>query len=79
MYTSAPDFVVEAREALTCLAPWFPFDDRISQHRYSAAFCDGGNFPLVSFMSKTAIRGNLSIFNADIAATHAQGLDYVLG
>lgn len=52
---------------------------RISQHHYSAAFCNGGSFPLVSFMSKPSIRGNLSIFNADIAATHAQGLPYILG
>ncbi|TFK85874.1 glycoside hydrolase family 79 protein [Polyporus arcularius HHB13444] len=51
----------------------------ISQHRYSAAFCDGGSFPLVSFMSKSTIRSNLTIFNADIAATHAQGLRYILG
>ncbi|KAI0787956.1 hypothetical protein C8Q74DRAFT_1315715 [Fomes fomentarius] len=51
----------------------------ISQHHYSAAFCNGGSFPLVSFMSKPSIRGNLSIFNADIAATHAQGLPYILG
>ena len=52
---------------------------RISQHHYSAAFCNGGDFPLVSFLSKSAIRGNLSIFNDDIAATHAQGLPYILG
>ena len=55
------------------------FPCRISQHHYSAAFCNGGNFPLVSFMSKSAIRGNLSIFNADIAATQAQGMTYILG
>ena len=34
---------------------------------------------MVAFMSKPAIRGNLTIFNADIAATHAQGLTYILG
>lgn len=51
----------------------------ISQHQYSAAFCQGGDFPLVSFMSKTAVRGNLTIFEADIAATHEQGLEYILG
>lgn len=53
--------------------------DRISQHQYSAAFCQGGDFPLVSFMSKAAVRGNLTIFEADIAATHEQGLQYILG
>ena len=52
---------------------------RISQHHYSAAFCNGGDFPLVSFMNKASIRGNLSIFTADIAATHAQGMPYILG
>ncbi|OJT07649.1 Beta-glucuronidase [Trametes pubescens] len=51
----------------------------ISQHQYSAAFCDGGDFPLVSFMSKTGVRGNLTIYEADIAATQAQGLVYILG
>ncbi|KAH9936819.1 glycoside hydrolase family 79 protein [Epithele typhae] len=51
----------------------------ISQHHYSAAFCNGGDFPLVSFMNKATIRSNLSIFTADIAATHAQGMPYILG
>ncbi|KAI1793367.1 glycoside hydrolase family 79 protein [Ganoderma leucocontextum] len=52
---------------------------QISQHCYSAAFCDGGDFPLTSFMSKQAVRGNLTIYNADIAETHRRGLTYVLG
>ena len=30
-------------------------------------------------MNKPSIRGNLSIFNADIAATQAQGMPYILG
>ncbi|KAJ2994493.1 hypothetical protein NUW54_g7543 [Trametes sanguinea] len=51
----------------------------ISQHQYSAAFCNGGDFPLVSFMSKAAVRGNLTIFEADIAATNSKGLVYILG
>ncbi|KAI0915487.1 hypothetical protein AcV5_003693 [Taiwanofungus camphoratus] len=51
----------------------------ISQHQYSAAFCNGGAFGLISFMNKAAIRGNLTIFEADIAATYAQNLTYVLG
>ncbi|THH33105.1 hypothetical protein EUX98_g1085 [Antrodiella citrinella] len=51
----------------------------ISQHHYSAAFCNGGDFPLVSFMSKANVRGNLTIFEADIAATQQRGLRYVLG
>ncbi|OCH91400.1 glycoside hydrolase family 79 protein [Obba rivulosa] len=51
----------------------------ISQHRYSANFCNGGDLGLISFMNKAAVRGNLSIFDADIAATHEQGLVYILG
>jgi len=51
----------------------------ISQHQYSAAFCNGGNFGLIDFMNKSTVRGNLTIFEADIAATYAQGLTYVLG
>ncbi|KAH9936781.1 uncharacterized protein BXZ73DRAFT_100205 [Epithele typhae] len=51
----------------------------ISQHHYSAFFCSGGSFSLESFMSKVSIRSNLSTFSADIAATRAQGLDYILG
>lgn len=30
-------------------------------------------------MNKTTVRGNLTIFEADIAASHEQGLEYVLG
>ncbi|KAH9887651.1 glycoside hydrolase family 79 protein [Cubamyces lactineus] len=51
----------------------------ISQHRYSAAFCNGGDFPLISFMSKANVRSNLTVFEADIAATQAKGLLYILG
>ena len=52
---------------------------RISQHHYSAAFCQGGDFPLTSFMNKQYVRGNLSIFEADIAETYSRGLTYILG
>lgn len=51
---------------------------RISQHQYSAAFCSGSDFDLISFMNKTSIRGNLTVFEEDVAATHANGLDYIL-
>ncbi|KAJ3524712.1 hypothetical protein NM688_g8515 [Phlebia brevispora] len=51
----------------------------ISQHRYSAAFCNGGDFPLVSFMNKANVRSNLTLFENDIAATKEQGLGYILG
>ena len=33
----------------------------------------------MSFMNKTSIRSNLSIFDEDIAATRAKGLGYILG
>lgn len=51
----------------------------ISQHRYSAAFCNGGDFPLISFMSKANVRSNLTVFTADIQATDDKGLGYILG
>ncbi|KAI0686429.1 glycoside hydrolase family 79 protein [Cytidiella melzeri] len=51
----------------------------ISQHRYSAAFCNGGDFPLISFMNKASVRGNLTVFRDDIEATVALGLPYILG
>lgn len=54
--------------------------DRISQHHYSAIeFCNGSDIPLASFMNKQGVRGNLTIFSADIAETHRRGLAYVLG
>ena len=34
---------------------------------------------MAPFMSKQAIRGNLSVFVDDIAATRAHGFSYVLG
>ncbi|KAI0631256.1 glycoside hydrolase family 79 protein [Trametes polyzona] len=53
----------------------------ISQHHYSVteASCNGTQVSLEEFMRKNAIRGNLTIFEADIAATKARGLDYILG
>jgi len=52
---------------------------QISQHRYSGAFCSGGDFALASFMSKAAVRSNITVFSADIAKVHSTGLKYVLG
>lgn len=43
------------------------------------AFCTGQNALLADLMTKSFIRGNLTRFNADIQATHKQGLDYILG
>jgi len=51
----------------------------ISQHRYSAAFCAGGDFALASFMSKTAVRSNISLFDDGIVVSKERGLDYKLG
>ncbi|KAF9644536.1 glycoside hydrolase family 79 protein [Thelephora ganbajun] len=51
----------------------------ISQHWYSGEFCNGGDFHLRSFMSKSAVRGNLTVFNPDITATRSRGLVYVMG
>ncbi|EAU85549.2 hypothetical protein CC1G_06262 [Coprinopsis cinerea okayama7 len=51
----------------------------ISQHRYSGSFCTGSPVLLQDLMTKTTIRGNISVYAADIAATRALGLDYVLG
>jgi len=53
--------------------------ERVSQHRYSGVFCNGGDFHLRSFMSKSAVRGNLTVFKSDIAATRSRGLVYVMG
>lgn len=53
--------------------------DSISQHRYSAAFCSGGDFALSSFLSKANVRSNLTLWKPDIAASKQHGLRYVLG
>ena len=45
----------------------------------SATFCAGTSGSLQDLMTKSTIRGNLSQYNSDIAATHQRGLDYVLG
>ncbi|KAF8588175.1 glycoside hydrolase family 79 protein [Ramaria rubella] len=52
---------------------------QISQHRYSGAFCSGGNFALASFMSKAAVRSNLTLFSPDVAEVRSKGFPYVLG
>jgi len=51
----------------------------ISQHHYSGSFCSGNGGLLSDLMEKSTIRSNLSAFTPDIAATHSQGLDYILG
>ncbi|KAI0337156.1 glycoside hydrolase family 79 protein [Trametopsis cervina] len=51
----------------------------ISQHRYSAAFCSGGDFALSSFMRKANVRGNLTVFRDDIEASLENGYQYILG
>ncbi|KAG1730932.1 glycoside hydrolase family 79 protein [Suillus paluster] len=44
--------------------------ETISQHQYTV---------LQDLMTKSYIRGNLSVFNPDIEATFANGLNYILG
>ncbi|KAF8072145.1 glycoside hydrolase family 79 protein [Lyophyllum atratum] len=51
----------------------------ISQHRYSGSFCTGSGGLLSDLMTKSTIRGNLTIFVPDIEATLAQGLTYIMG
>ncbi|KAI0642794.1 glycoside hydrolase family 79 protein [Trametes meyenii] len=52
----------------------------ISQHRYSViSSCNGTAVSLAEFMSKDAVRSNLTIFEADIAASKAKGLGYIIG
>jgi hypothetical protein len=51
----------------------------ISQHHYSGSFCTGGGAVLQDLMTKSYIRGNISMFIPDIEATLAKGLKYILG
>ncbi|KAF8072111.1 glycoside hydrolase family 79 protein [Lyophyllum atratum] len=51
----------------------------MSQHRYSGSFCTGSGGLLSDLMTKSTIRGNLTVFVPDIEATFAQGLNYILG
>ncbi|KAG0708092.1 glycoside hydrolase family 79 protein [Suillus ampliporus] len=53
--------------------------ETISQHQYSGSFCTGGGAVLQDLMTKSYIRGNISVFNSDIEATIANGLNYILG
>ncbi|KAG6909980.1 hypothetical protein DXG01_013980 [Tephrocybe rancida] len=51
----------------------------MSQHRYSGSFCTGSGGLLSDLMTKSTIRGNLSVFIPDIQATAVQGRNYILG
>ncbi|KAF9024934.1 glycoside hydrolase family 79 protein [Hymenopellis radicata] len=55
------------------------FITSFSEHRYSGSFCSGNGGLLQDLMTKATIRSNLSIFGPDIQATHAKGLEYILG
>ncbi|KAJ7726057.1 glycoside hydrolase family 79 protein [Mycena maculata] len=50
-----------------------------SEHHYSGSFCAGQGGLLQDLMTKSTIRGNLTIYAGDVNATHAQNLDYILG
>lgn len=52
---------------------------RISQHRYSGSFCQGSGGLLQDLMTKSTIRGNLTVFKPDIDAVKAKGLGYIMG
>jgi hypothetical protein len=51
----------------------------ISQHHYSGTFCFGSSGVLRDLMAKATIRGNLTDFAPDIAATIKEGRHYILG
>ncbi|KAG5638580.1 hypothetical protein H0H81_011800 [Sphagnurus paluster] len=51
----------------------------ISQHQYSGAFCEGGDFLLQALMDKYTIRSNLTTLFPDIRTTKGHGLKYILG
>lgn len=51
----------------------------VSQHHYSGSFCSGNSGLLSDLMAKDGIRGNISLFDSDIAATTALGLTYIFG
>ncbi|KAJ2962019.1 hypothetical protein NQZ79_g2828 [Umbelopsis isabellina] len=51
----------------------------LSQHRYQGTFCYGGGGLIQDLMNKAHIRGNLSQYETDIAATNKAGLDYIFG
>jgi len=58
------------------------FTSRFSQHHYSSSVCSDVHGPaaqILTFMDKRTIRGNISIFDADIQAVKSQGLNYIFG
>ncbi|KAJ7475659.1 glycoside hydrolase family 79 protein [Mycena latifolia] len=60
-------------------SPPGPLIAAFSEHHYSGSFCTGNGGLLQDLMTKSTIRSNLTIYTADVAATHEQGLDYILG
>ncbi|KAK7032967.1 glycoside hydrolase family 79 protein [Favolaschia claudopus] len=50
-----------------------------SEHHYSGSFCAGNGGLLSDLMTKSTIRTNITIYTTDVEATHARGLDYILG
>ncbi|KAG0708093.1 glycoside hydrolase family 79 protein [Suillus ampliporus] len=53
--------------------------ETISQHHYSGSLCTGDEAVLQDLMTKSYIRGNISLFSPDIEATIGNGLNYILG
>lgn len=66
---------------LLVLTNYYCRSTRISQHVYSGSGLGCGTIDscIQDLMGKQNVRGNLSAFVPDIAATKAQGLTYVLG
>jgi len=50
----------------------------LSQHRYQGSFCQGSGGLIADLMNKAHVRGNLSHYETDIAATNKAGLTYIL-
>lgn len=50
----------------------------LSQHRYQGSFCQGTGGLIADLMNKDHIRGNLSKYEPDIAATNNAGFTYIL-
>lgn len=45
----------------------------------TSSFCQGNGGLLQDLMTKSSVRGNLTVFNPDIAATRPKNIDYLMG
>ncbi|EJT96649.1 hypothetical protein DACRYDRAFT_60186 [Dacryopinax primogenitus] len=51
----------------------------VSEHHYQGSFCQGAGGAVADLMNKAYVRGNLSVFDPEIAAANAQGWRFELG